>query len=173
MRLSKIEVAEIQLREAIRMFFRNEHPVAVETLVAAASGVLRGLAEDRGLRSMLHDSDIVKPEFKKDWIGLLHDAQNFFKHSDKDPAATLDYKPEMLHFLTIEACHLYRYLASDMHLKHRQLKEAIAYEIWFSAKYPHLLIDPSGFQKYMAGFGLHDCDPDDFQVFRIALGIKS
>lgn len=173
MHLTKIEVAEIQLRVAIRLFFCEEHPVVVETLVAAASGVLRGLADQRGLRGILHDNALVKPEHKKDWIRTLHEAQNFFKHADKDPAVTFDYQPQMLHYLLMEACQLYRQLASDDHLKHRLLKEGVMYEIWFSFKYPHLLLDPDAPRKLTEGRGLQAFDPDDFEVVRMTLGIKS
>jgi hypothetical protein len=61
MHLTKIEIAEIQLRSAIRLFFSKEHPIVVETLFGAASGVLRGLAKHCGMQSILHDADLVKP----------------------------------------------------------------------------------------------------------------
>jgi hypothetical protein len=174
MRLTKIAVAEIQLRSAVRLFFGEEHPVVVETLVGAASGVLRGLAKHCGLQSALHDTDLIKPEYRREWIKILHEYQNFFKHADEDPTATINYEPRALHYLLLEACHLYRHLASDVHLKHRQLKEALAFEVWFAMKYPHLLIDPRALEKLgdMVGFQLERFDPDDFEIMRTALGIK-
>ena len=168
---TKIEVAEIQLRAAVRMFFCEEHPVAVETLVGAASGVLRDLAQQRGLGGILHDNPLIKPEHKKEWIRFFHEAQNFFKHADKDAGATYDYEPQGLHYLLREACQLYRQLASGDHLKHHQLKEAVMYEIWFSFKYPHLLLDPDAPRKLAKDKKLQAFDPNDFEVVRIALGI--
>lgn len=103
---------------------------------------------------------------------MLHEFQNFFKHADNDPTATIAYEARALHYLTLEACHLYRHLAADTHLNHRQLKEALVFEVWFATKYPHLLSDPSGFRDLKDGFRLESFDPDDFEIIRIALGIK-
>lgn len=168
---TKIEVAEIQLRVAIRMFFREEHPIAIETLVGAASGVLRGLADQRGLGGILHDNVHIKPEQKKNWIRLLHEAQNFFKHADEDPGATYDYEPQGLHHLLLEACQLYVQLVSSDHSKELQIKEIVMYQIWFSCKYPHLLLDPDAIQKLAKGTRLQEFNPDDIEVFRKAFGI--
>lgn len=129
--LTKIEVAESQLKCAIRLFFLEYDPIPIETLVGAASGVLRGLASRHGLQAFIHDTDWIKPEYKSKWIATLHKAQNFFKHADQDPDRTLEYESEALHFLLAETCYLYRHLASEKYLKHRQCIEAIAYELWF------------------------------------------
>lgn len=169
MKLTKIQVAELNLQAAIRLFFECENAVPIETLNAAASGVLRAIAKARGLRSMLHDHDMIRDEYRKDWIGVLHSAQNFFKHADRDTAAELDYDPQMLHFLMLETCHLYRHLASDQHLGYHQLKEALAFEIWFTLKYPRLLIDPDAFRKFPGGEVIENISPDDFEFWRDAI----
>jgi hypothetical protein len=172
MHFTKIEVAEIQLRIAIRMLFCEEHPVAIETLVGAASGVLRDLAKQRGFGSILHDNVLVNPEHKSEWIELFHKPQNFAKHADRDPQGICDYQPRVLHYLLLETCQLYRQLASDDHLEHRQIKEALMYEIWFSLKYPHLLCDPDAPRKIVNSTMLQEFNPDDFEVVRKALGIE-
>lgn len=83
--LSKIEAAEIQLNEAIYLFFDNANPVVVETLIGAVIGILRPIAKKCGISAPLHDSDKIKPEYKGKWIkDYLHHAQNFFKHADND-----------------------------------------------------------------------------------------
>ena len=142
LRVSKIEAAETQLECAIRMFFARANPVPIGTLVGAASGILTTLAKHYGLQAFLHDSDWIKPEKKREWIQHLHKEQNYFKHADKDHDEDLEYDPDCFQYLLVEACHLYRWLASEKYLKHRQCSSAIIYEIWFSMAHPHLLKDP-------------------------------
>jgi hypothetical protein len=76
--LSKIEVAEAQLKCAIKLFFSEDDPIPIETLVGAASGVLTALAKHHGVQAFIHDSDMIRPEYKSKWIRALHKEQNFF-----------------------------------------------------------------------------------------------
>jgi hypothetical protein len=169
-RLTKIEVATTQLRAAIRLFFCEEPPIVVETLVSAASGVLRGLAAHHGLKSILHDNPAVKPEHMKKWVALLHESANFFKHADRDPTGTFDYEPQMLHYLLLEACQVHRELMTHLALQYS--KESVAYQLWFSFKYPHLLRDPVAFRTLIQGKKLDRFNPDDFQIMRMMIGIE-
>jgi hypothetical protein len=171
--LTKIRVAESQLKFAIRLFFLEYDPILIEIFVRAASGVLRGLASRHGLRAFIHDTDWIKPEYKSKWIATLHKAQNFFKHAaDQDADRTLEYESETLHFLLAETCYLYRHLASEKYLKHRQCIEAIAYELWFALAYPHLLKDPEAFKEFLLLLNFPNVDPNDFEAFRLALNIR-
>jgi hypothetical protein len=169
MKLRKIDAAEANLKFAVRLFFARAHPVAVETLNAAASGVLRGLGEKHGIQSYLHDSDLIRDEHRGEWISILHKAQNFFKHADKDSEAELDYDPKMLQFLILETCHLYRYLASEKYLRYHQLKEAICFEVWFSCKYPEYLRDRNWFRKIPGCAAIANADPEDYEVWKAAM----
>jgi len=170
MTLTKIEAAEQNLRYAIMLLFHRSLPVPIETLNSAASGILRPMAKSRGIEPFLHDALLIKDEFRKNWIGVLHEAQNFFKHADKDEEASLEYKEEMTHFLLAETCYLYRHLASNNHLAHRQLKEAIAFEIWFALKYPHLLKEGASLENLPGGENVAKADPNDFEFWREAIG---
>jgi hypothetical protein len=42
----------------------------------------------------------------------------------------------------------------------------------FSFKYPHLLLDPDAPRKLAKSTRLRAFNPDDFEVFRMALGIQ-
>jgi len=121
---------------------------------------------------ILHDNSLVNPDSRKDWIDTLREAQNFFKHAGKDPLAKLDYEPKMLHYLLVEACQLYRHMTNDPNFKIQPMIEAIAYEFWFSRKYPHLLENPEALRKTLEGTRLQVFDPNDFGVVRLALGIR-
>jgi hypothetical protein len=162
--LTKIEVAEAQLKYAVRLFFSEADPIPIETLVGAASGVLRGIAKRHGLQPPLHDSDLIVPERKGEWIRALHKEQNFFKHSDKDADEVLDYNAAGLQYLLFEVCHLYRHLASEKYLQHRQCSEGLIYEIWFQMAHPHLLKDPV---EWQSGYGkkLEGINPKNLKFF--------
>jgi hypothetical protein len=168
-KLSKISVAASHLRWAVKLFFLRCDPPVIETLVGAASGVLRGIAKQRGVQAFLHDSDLIKPEYKGFWIKTLHKPQNFFKHSDKDADEVLEYEPKGVQFILLEACSLYRHLASDKHLGHQQCKEALLYELWFALAHPDLIMDLEEYERFLKLFGLmgiKDIDPDDFEMFQ-------
>lgn len=144
----------------------------METLVGAATEILRRLAASRNIGGILHDNSFVKSEHRKDWIATLHKAQNFFKHAGKDPLGKLDYEPKMLHYFLVEACQLYRQMTHDPHFQLQPMIEAIAYEFWFSRKYPHLLEDAEALRKTLEGTRLQAFEPNDFAVVRLALGIR-
>lgn len=168
--ISKIEAAEIQLNEAIFLFFDNANPVVIETLIGAVMGILRPLGIKYGIQAPIHDTDMIKPEHKKRWIkDYLHKAQNFCKHSDKDPKAILSYETDLLPSCILEACYLFRHLSSDKCLKYRQSQSAIMYETWFGFRYPESLKDSVKFNKVLkdAASKLNSFSFDDFNSFEI------
>jgi|GEM_PF-764969 len=159
--ISKIEAAEIQLNEAIFLFFDNAHPVVIETLVGAVVGVLRPLGKQYGIKAPLHDSDLIKPEHKGEWIReYLHKPQNFLKHSDKDYSEVLPYEISVLPLHIYEACYLYQHLSSSQALSYRQSHAALLFEIWMWLKYPSLLKDPIEVNDFLCKTGL----PENFNV---------
>jgi hypothetical protein len=169
-KLTKIEIAEVQLNEAIYLFFSKAHPIIIETLTGATLGVLLGLAEQRRVHAPLHDSDRIKPEYKKIWLQYIRKAQNFSKHADKDPEDILEWETTSVHFSLFEVCHLYRHLASDLHLKHRQSSPAILFEIWFGHKYPNLLLDKEEYLSFLRSAGLPDnFSTEDYELLKLAV----
>ena len=163
--LTKIEVAEAQLKCAITLFFSKADPIPIETLVGAASGVLRGLAKRHGVQAILHENDLINPERKSEWITTLHKEQNYFKHADNDSDQVLEYNPVGFTYLLLEACHLYSHLASDKFLKHHQCYECIVYQTWFSLAHPHLLKDPKEWHAFI-GHHLEGIEASDLDFFK-------
>lgn len=165
----KIQAAEIQLNEAIFLFFDKANPVVIETLVGAAIGVLMPLGKKYGVEAFLHDSDYIKPEYKKLWINTIHKAQNFFKHADNDLDDVLSYETDTLPFRIIEACYLFRHIASNECLKYRQSQSVVMFEIWFWLKYPHLLKDRADTMKFLDSIGMpKSISIDDFELLKLA-----
>ena len=108
--VTKRQAAASQLETAIKLFFENRDLISAYTLCCAADGILEGVYQnDRGeilrrQREKLADPgdfrfswkeewDIrIKPEHRKEVFKLLNEAQNFFKHADKDHDSSYEFK---------------------------------------------------------------------------------
>src|SRR2546425_12413580 len=112
--LTKLQVAERQLRVAIRLYFERRDLVAVHTLAAAAQEVLRDLGRLHGIKSIFKDSDLIRPERKKELANRFKEAQNFFKHTDRDPDEQLKFYYETTQFYLLDAALLYSQLTRKL-----------------------------------------------------------
>jgi len=165
--IKKIEAAEIQLNEAIFLFFDKANPIVIETLIGSVIGVLIPLGKKYGIKAPIHDSDAIKPEYRDFWISTIHKAQNFSKHSDRDLDSVLSYETDILPFRIIEACYLFRHVSSNKCLKYKQSHSAIMFEIWFWFKYPHLLKDSVETKKFLQIVGMPESfRVDDFEILK-------
>ena len=89
--VTKFEAARRQLNTAIRLMFGGVDPIAVHTLLGAASVLLSDLAE-------LHDptdrweawAQRANNISEKAYFHVARAAQNFLKHADRDAGATLE-----------------------------------------------------------------------------------
>jgi len=168
LKLSKIEVAEIQLNEAIYLFFDHAHPMIIETLIGATIGILRDIGKIKGVQAPLHDSDKIRPEYKRLWINILHKAQNFCKHANQDSEDILDYETKTAPHYIYEACYLYRHLASNVHLKYRQSLSVTMFEVWFGLKYPNLLKDKEEFSEFLRLAGVPESfTADNYDMLKL------
>ncbi len=150
------------------MFFDKANPIVIETLIGATIGILRPLGKNLGVNAPFHDSDMIRPDKMKIWIDHLHKAQNFCKHADDDLGDILQYETEIVRFCIFEACHLFRHLSSDKHLKYHQSFPGNLYVLWFSMKYPELLKDPKKFHSFLSDIGLpKNFDPDNWEILKI------
>ncbi|SFD84281.1 hypothetical protein [Nitrosomonas sp. Nm166] len=114
--VSKLDAAKRQLEVFIRLYFNSGDPVAMHTLVAAAFGVIRDLNKRRGGDPTLHESIFqnVKPEHHKLLRDKLTEAQNFFKHADRDHSAMLEFNPDSTEFMALDACSKYWELTGEL-----------------------------------------------------------
>lgn len=139
--LSKLDVAKRQLEIAIRLYFTYGDPVSIHTLAAAGYNVLRDLTEKRGAEPMFLKGlllDNVRPEYKDQVIRKLNEAENFFKHADRDHASTLEFKPELSEFHLLDACWQYEKLAGEWP------PILLTFKIWFMVIHPEMFNFPSG-----------------------------
>jgi hypothetical protein len=103
--VTKMDAAHRQIRAAIRMWFKDEDPVAIHTLIAAAHELLHTLFKRKGLSGLIFDSPIIKEEFRSDAMKRLKAPATFFKHSQRDPDAIVDFHPRMNELLLLTCVH--------------------------------------------------------------------
>lgn len=161
-KITKLGAAERQLRIAIRLFFERADLIAVHTLAAAATQVLVDVGKSRGVTSPFRDNDIIRPEKKKEWTIILNEAQNFFKHADRDPGGMLDFYPDATPFHIFEGVLMHNAITKGY------FPETLVFASWFSLKYPYLLLDGPLKTKLQAGLG-QSINLDDFEVVQDVL----
>jgi hypothetical protein len=134
-KISKIDAAHRQLRQAIILFFEDQDMVSVHTLATASQQVLIDLGAKAGVVSMVKNRDLIRPDKQKFVGNLLNLPENFFKHADRDPDAVLEFYPASTPFYIIDAAVMYRMIAG-------QATPAVkSYEVWFALNYPDVLVD--------------------------------
>ncbi|MGJ7523312.1 hypothetical protein ACSFA0_22715 [Variovorax sp. LT1P1] len=133
-RLTKFDVAERQLHQAIQIFFGGGDLVSVLTLSEAATEVLFALSQRSGLKSVMVDNALVRVTYKTRWLDTINKARNFLKHADKDPYGELDLREELIHFSLLDAIALYH------PFKHGASPETFIYFQWFAIRYPELIV---------------------------------
>ena len=144
--LTKFDVAERQLIQAIKLFFDDGDPVSIHTLAEAASQVLYDTRAQYGAESKIRDSDIVKPEYKKEWLASLAKSRNFFKHANKDPLAIHEFKEEFNHFSLLDAVSMY------LTAKRQWTPETIVFVQWYAVTYPSTVKKNTDFAALMDGY---------------------
>jgi hypothetical protein len=94
LRLSKLEVAQRQLNVAIRMLFANDDPVAVHTLVGAASTIFSNLVQaHHPTESWDKHAQEANNLTAKAYFEIMRKSQSWFKHAANDPDSIFDFDP--------------------------------------------------------------------------------
>jgi len=92
MKLTKVEVATRQLDTAINIFFDAGDVVSVHSLAAASATVLADILERTGEISWREQIVEEHPDLTKSKVfNILRNAQNFFKHADRDHQESLEF----------------------------------------------------------------------------------
>jgi len=144
--ISKLEAARRQLESAIFLYFEEKAPVSIHTLTAAAYNILRDISAKRNLSPMMVKGfflQCIKQEYKKEMWDEIIDAENFFKHADKDHERIMKFNPAKTDILIIDACLRYYEITSEgppiFYLFH----------IWYMLNFPHHFILPPEIEEYM------------------------
>jgi hypothetical protein len=114
--ISKLDAAKRQLETAITLYFHDGDPVSIHTLVSAAYNVIRAINKKRGGPPMFEKDefiDHVKPEYQERVRRKLNQAENFFKHAERDHAATLEFNPDQSELRIFDAVRQYWKLTGE------------------------------------------------------------
>ena len=155
--ISKLEVAERQLREAVRLFFEERDPVATHSVAAAGHQVLLDIAAKQGTESLIKPKSASVPHMRS-----ANYPTNFFKHADKDPQGRINIVPlnELNAELLMDAVLLFQRYAG------RLFFEGKLFWTWYVSKNRSLFegsVPPDGVVQSLIGL---DLNPDDFEGIR-------
>ncbi len=128
--VSKVEVAQAQLREAISLYFEGRSPIAIHTLVLAAHQVLHDLTGRT--KSMIKNERAIR-EYGKGRIERFNKEFNYFKHAKSDAHELLKFDPELHTFFLADALHLYAAATGEWPHEHK------VFNFWFILRRPHMV----------------------------------
>lgn len=135
MDISKLDAAKRQLDTAINLYFRDADPISIHTLTAAAHQILMDLSKPEGIKSFMKDTSIIRKGKEKEFLALINEAENFFKHADQDPHALLKFIPEQTEALLLDAVEMYMQLTKEMP------EDMTVYRVWFLLNNPEIVSD--------------------------------
>ena len=109
--VTKFDAIRAQLDAAIELYFLSENAIATHTLAAAAYNALRDIAKREGAEHPFLKTEYLKslsePEAQRT-IRFLNDPENFFKHADRDPHASISFDPYLTELLLMDALAYFR-----------------------------------------------------------------
>ena len=117
LQIAKLDAAKRQLETAIRLYFHEADPVSIHTLTAAGYELIKDLNKHWGgdpmwTKEML-PNQWAKPEYRAELLQSLNEAENFFKHADKDHDQLLDFNPRQTELLLLDACEKYHVMTGE------------------------------------------------------------
>jgi len=150
LQISKLDAARRQLETAVTLYFNWGDPVSIHTLTSAARNILANLCDHRNIKPLLLleslIDDLVKPDRRKEFRTKVREAENFFKHADRDPDTTLKFNSASSEFMLLEAVEIYFPLTSE----HPPLFHL--YRAWWMLQNHEALMDlPPHLKQSMSG----------------------
>jgi hypothetical protein len=134
-KISKLDAARRQIDTAVRLYFDRGDPVSIHTLAAAAFEILKDLDKQAPKTGTFYDliAQYVQPEYRKVVTKTLKEAQNFFKHADRDAEAVFEFSLAEPELFLLGACDKFRELGG-----HRSAEMAV-FIIWFTLQNPGMI----------------------------------
>ncbi|MFH0940290.1 MAG: hypothetical protein V1840_00350 [Candidatus Omnitrophota bacterium] len=116
MDISKLDAAKRQLDTAINLYFKDADPISIHTLTAAAHQILMDISKPEEIRSFMKDValSIIRKDKVKEYLFMINEAENFFKHAERDQRALLEFTPEQTEFLLLDAVEMYMQITKEM-----------------------------------------------------------
>jgi hypothetical protein len=116
LRVTKIDAARRQLETAITLWFHEADPVSIHTLACASFQLVYDINSQVGGSPMFPDrmAATETTEARKKYLHkFLREAQNFFKHAEKDAPQTFAFITHQTELFVFEACQKYYEIAHE------------------------------------------------------------
>jgi len=110
LRVTKIDAARRQLETAITLWFHEADPVSIHTLACASFQLIYDINSQVGGSPMFPDrmAAVETSQARKQYLRkFLREAQNFFKHADKDAPQTFAFNTGQTDVVIFEGCQKY------------------------------------------------------------------
>jgi hypothetical protein len=162
-KISKLEAARRQVETAIRIYFANGDPVSIHTLAAASLQILVDLDKKGTLWDFIETQ--VKPEHVSEVKKLFAEAENFFKHAERDPDKILEFplaEPEVFLWKCVAK---YPVLAGEVPLL------MLAYRTWFLIHHSDILKPESRAIVNFSGLSIDFPETDRARFFEYILPV--
>jgi len=149
-KLDKEEVASRQLDTAIELMFGGGDIVSVHTLTSASSTIFSDLLHAKGEKAWRDEIVECFPGNERQVSRVLREAQNFFKHAERDPDAVLEFdevtNDETIIVATLEYGQLLQLNKND---RKKLTTPMSVFQMWYFTKSPELLMmSPEKMGKY-------------------------
>lgn len=146
--LTKLDAARRQLKVAVHMLFDGGDPIAIHTLVGAASGIVSDLTEkafpEKSWDRYAQEANQISAS---SYFFEIRKPQNFLKHANSDDAVTFDFNAsdtDHLMFWTVMNLCNFGFL---------NIEEAVL-QLWYLACYaPKLELDIEPYERARVLFG--------------------
>ncbi|WP_038247093.1 hypothetical protein [Ghiorsea bivora] len=163
--IDKIEVAERQIAEAVKLFFEKRDLVVIHTVIASAHQVLIDVGKEQKINSAIKNPKGLTRQQYRQHIKSINVPYNFFKHADNDPNGKLNIAPieRFTSDFILDAILMLQRISGNIPL------EAKVFWGWFVATYPDEFDDcpNNGAIKNMMEMGLADWDFPTIHQFLI------
>lgn len=133
--LDKVECARRQLETALDLFFNEGDEVATHTLAFAAHKILEDIAPTQSTASMIEVLTWMARPNGKLFRDKFNEAANYFKHADRDPDRTIEFRPALTEHILYFGVDLY------MRLTQKRNVTFVAFNAWFVMRHPDMFGD--------------------------------
>ena len=154
--INKLDVARVQIAEAIRIFFAERDKIVVHTIIASAHQILADVGQNKDIYGALKNPTGKDKKEYREYLKKINSPYNFFKHADKDTSGKINIAPidRFTQDFIMDSIVLLQTLSGELPL------EAKVYWHWFVCSYPEEFDDcpEGGMVKEMMKSDLHKLD---------------
>lgn len=145
-KVSKLDAARRQLDCALELWFHDGDDVSIRTLSSAVYQIVHDINQASGSpRDLLYDTLWIKDQYLREFVRMLKEPANFFKHADKDPdpKISIEFSPEISPLLLMLIQSELRYLGE------RPTDIQLAFLTWLAVHKPDVIDRDSFLIKYL------------------------